>query len=350
MTKQIDMTAGRPQELRGFLELTERVGRDPLFTQASTGNSSVKIDGTLWIKTSGKWMADALRDDILAPLDLNAIRAECLQRNIDPTERFPGASLETAMHAVLPHRVVLHVHAVNAIAWAVRRDGPAHLESRLRGLRWRWVPYTPSGLALGRAIQRAADSLPGADVFVLANHGLVLGGSSSSAVAELLSDVNGRLAVLPRVPPQPDYPSLSEICRDSQWVIPEDDSLHALSTDPSVQAILAEGLLYPCQAIFSGFGATEFFRAVRCPAPGERWPGRYDSRPFLIAEDRGVVLNRSARPTDLAMIRGLAEVVRRLDADAPIRYLTDSEIAGISGEVAWRYRELAESGQSPRRR
>ena len=27
------------------------------------------------------------------------------------------------MHAVMPHRVVIHVHSVNAIAWAVRRDG-----------------------------------------------------------------------------------------------------------------------------------------------------------------------------------------------------------------------------------
>ncbi len=43
-------------ELRPLLELTERVGSDPLLTQASTGNSSVKLDGILWIKASGKWM------------------------------------------------------------------------------------------------------------------------------------------------------------------------------------------------------------------------------------------------------------------------------------------------------
>ena len=114
MIKKIDMTSCRPA-LRPLLELTERVGRDPLFTQASTGNSSAKSEGTLWIKASGKWMADAFHDHTLIPLDLKAIRA-CLQRNIDPVERFPGASLETAMHAVLSHSVVLHVHSVNAIA------------------------------------------------------------------------------------------------------------------------------------------------------------------------------------------------------------------------------------------
>ena len=54
-------------ELQPLLELTQRVGSDPLLTQASTGNSSAKLDGVLWIKASGKWMADAMRDDILIP-------------------------------------------------------------------------------------------------------------------------------------------------------------------------------------------------------------------------------------------------------------------------------------------
>ncbi len=36
-------------ELQSLLELTQRVGHDPLLTQASTGNSSAKLDGVLWI-------------------------------------------------------------------------------------------------------------------------------------------------------------------------------------------------------------------------------------------------------------------------------------------------------------
>src|ERR1700738_1627341 len=93
-------------ELKRLQELTWRTGKDPLLTQASTGNSSAKLDGILWIKASGKWMIDALRDDILTPLDLAELR-ECLRRGVDPPERHPSASLETAMHATMPHRVVL---------------------------------------------------------------------------------------------------------------------------------------------------------------------------------------------------------------------------------------------------
>src|SRR5271156_2457497 len=88
-------------ELLPLLELTQRVGCDPLLTQASSGNSSIKLDGVLWIKASGRWMADALRDDIFIPLDWVEVVTECLRQGMDPAERYTDASLETAMHAVL---------------------------------------------------------------------------------------------------------------------------------------------------------------------------------------------------------------------------------------------------------
>ena len=100
------------------------MGSDPLLTQASTGNSSVKLDGVLWIKASGRWMADAMREDILIPLDLDRVTHDCVRRGIDPAEHYPSASVETAMHVALPHRFVLHVHCVNTIAWAVGSDAP----------------------------------------------------------------------------------------------------------------------------------------------------------------------------------------------------------------------------------
>ena len=70
---------------------------------ASTGNTSIKLEGFLWIKASGKWMSDALHEDILIPLDLAEVK-EHVKQKVDPAERYNGASIKTAMHAVLPHR------------------------------------------------------------------------------------------------------------------------------------------------------------------------------------------------------------------------------------------------------
>jgi hypothetical protein len=41
------------------------------------------------------------------------------------------------------------------------------------------------------------------------------------------------------------------------------------------------------------------------------------------------------------MLSGLSRVVQRLTAQVPVRYLSEAEVAGLSGEGAYRYRELA---------
>ena len=56
-----NMSATNQAELSSLRELSARIGSNPLLTQASTGNSSIKLDGVLWIKASGKWMADAMQ-------------------------------------------------------------------------------------------------------------------------------------------------------------------------------------------------------------------------------------------------------------------------------------------------
>jgi rhamnose utilization protein RhaD (predicted bifunctional aldolase and dehydrogenase) len=343
------MTTNAPMARRGeiqsLLQLTWHVGSDPLLTQGSTGNSSVKLDDVLWIKASGRWMADSLSDEILIPLDLLEVR-ECVRQGMDPAERYPCASLETAMHAVLPHKVVLHVHCVDTIAWAVRTDAPVLLRSKLEGLPWQWISYVASGLPLAREIERVLSVSPEANIFILGNHGLAIGGDDAAIVEALLAEVRSRLGITPRKAHPADYAALLDICWDSPWDLPDDDAVHALGADVTSQRILAGGLLYPCQAIFSDSTASDLFHPIPLPALGQDWRSRYDDRPFLIVEGRGVVVSKSMTPAELAMMSGLAQVVLRIDAAACLRYLRPNEVAAISGQAAYRYRELASVGQA----
>src|SRR4029077_1250655 len=169
------------------------------------------------------------------------------------------------MHAVLRQRVVLHVHSVNAIAWAVRQDARVQLERQLDGLRWQWIPYVPSGLPLAWEIERVLSASPDTDVLVLGNHGLVIGGDDCGAVEDLLSQVEQRLAICPRQPHPADYSALAEIADGSSWDLPEDDEVHALGTDAISRVVLSGGLLYPCHSIFSNSSAPGLFRSVPCP-------------------------------------------------------------------------------------
>jgi rhamnose utilization protein RhaD (predicted bifunctional aldolase and dehydrogenase) len=329
-------------DLGPLLELAGLVGRNPLLTQASTGNISLKLDGALWIKASGKWLADAGGGKILIPLDLASARAS-IRQNIDPAERYPNASIETAMHVTMPHRVVLHVHSVNAIACAVREDAAAQLEMRLLGLRWQWIPYVASGLPLAREIARVLSAQPDTDVLVLGNHGLVLGGEDCRATKHLLEEIERRLAIAPREAHPADYAFLSELAADSPWDLPDDDAIHALATDPASRKILEGGFLYPCQAMFSDARTRDLFHAAPDVLPV---PAEYAARPFLMLKGRGVVISRTMTPAEIAMLSGLAQVVQRIGPAVRLRYLTEDEVAASSSTAAYRYRELANAGRA----
>jgi rhamnose utilization protein RhaD (predicted bifunctional aldolase and dehydrogenase) len=338
MSKGVSVTD--KAEITLLRELTARIGSDPLLTQASTGNSSIKLDGVLWIKASGKWMADAIREDILISLDLAEVR-ERVKQKVDPAARYTSASIETAMHAVLPHRVVLHVHCVNTIAWAVRRDARVQLEHQLDGLRWQWISYVPSGLPLAREIEKVLSVSVETDVLVLGNHGLVIGGDDCSAVENLLSEVGRRLAICPRQAQPADYDALAEIADGSGWDLPDDDEVHALGTDAISRAVLSRGLLYPCQAILSNSNTPALFGSIPCPERRDQWESRYSTRPFLIIEGCGVIVNRTMTPVERKMISGLAQVAQRISSSAALRYLTEAEVANSSRVIASRYREGA---------
>ncbi|HXA65290.1 MAG TPA: class II aldolase/adducin family protein [Bryobacteraceae bacterium] len=335
-----NMTASQNHELRRLLELSAMIGSDPLLTQASTGNSSIKVNDMLWIKASGKWMADAFRDEFLVPLDLAEVKA-CVRQHIDPTELHTSASLETAMHAVLPQRVVLHVHCVNTIAWAVRQDARNQLRHKLEGLRWQWIPYVASGLALASAVERALSVSPHTDLLVLGNHGLVIGGEDCRAVEDLLWEVGRRLAIPARPAHPADYAVLADIADRWSWDLPDDDNVHALGTDPVSRSILSGGLLYPCQAIFSNASSAELFRSIPSAEPGGREENLFRSRPFLIVQERGVIFSAAMTSAERSMINGLAQVIQRIGANAPVRYLSEVELSDIAGMLAHRYRELA---------
>ena len=333
-TAQIpDLAARQESAIAALRNISARVGNDPLLVQASNGNTSIKLDGILWIKASGKWLADAMREEVLVPVELPKDReavenwTETAERNVLKSELRP--SIETAMHAVLSHRVVIHVHSVNAIAWAIREDGPEQLKERLHGLHWQWIPYAPSGIPLARAIEKAVARARETDIFLLGNHGLVVCGADCGAAEELLFEVERRLAISPRPFPGPDNTVLSMIAGFSGWQFPDFEPLHALGTDEVSLKILKGGVLYPCQAIFLGqtmpllppaFAESEFRESLLC---------KDSTPPFVAVEKSGVMLNEKLTTAQRATLIGLTEVAQRTEESAPLRYLNKAEVENV---------------------
>jgi rhamnose utilization protein RhaD (predicted bifunctional aldolase and dehydrogenase) len=338
-------------EIEDLLEVSARLGADPLLVQAATGNTSLKRDGVLWIKASGKWLAHADHEEILIPVELAGTRSR-IERNIDPAGQSAvvngktlGTSVETAMHAVLPYRVVLHVHSVNAIAWAVRRDGHSELAARLAGFHWQWIPYVPSGLALARAVQEAVARAPQTDVLVLANHGLVICGDSCAEAEARLREFELRASISPRVPPPPCREVLTRLSHGTVWRAPQNAALHAIGSDPVSRRIVTHGVLYPCQAIFLSP------QVCRFPGPGPGQAGQsWDDRgwldetsdPFVVVEDAGILVRENPNPVVSATLAGLAQVLQRIPESAAIEYLAEEHVRALLCADVYHYREVVE--------
>jgi rhamnose utilization protein RhaD (predicted bifunctional aldolase and dehydrogenase) len=335
---------GHEREIVSLRDLSARVGSDPLLVQASNGNTSIKIDGILWIKASGKLLAHAMQEQIFVPVELAEVK-ESVQCDMEIASPYVPKSelrpsIETAMHAVLRHRVVIHVHSINAIAWAVRLDGPDHLNERLTGLRWQWIPYAASGIPLAREITKAVAAAPETDVLILGNHGLVVCGQDCHTTERLLWEVERRLSITPRRFPKPDTTVLAMIARSSRWQFPDVDLLHALGTDSVSRKILRGGVLYPCQVMFLGQTMPLLPPAVAVSKFAKRLNGNDGTPPFVALEKSGVILNEKMTSAERATLIGLAQVTLRTEEFARLRYLTRAEIMDVLNKGAYSYKKV----------
>lgn len=337
------MSGATHSKIDDLIEVSARLGRNPLLVQAGSGNTSVKVDGVLWIKASGKWLAHAEREEILVPVSLWEERAP--GRRQEPAEGL-RPSIETAMHLVVPHAATIHVHSVNTIVWAVQEDGRELLSERLQGLPWQWIPYVASGVPLANEAAKAFARAPETTILVLANHGLVVCGADPFAAEELLAEVEQRLAIEPRRAPKGDRVRLEKLTQGTDWRPPEIELMHALSTDAISRTILMDGILYPCHAIFLGPETPQLRPGLSLQDAEQLYHSEHGTRPlFFLVNGHGIVVRRSMSAAERETLLGLAEVVQRIDIAANLRYLTEAEVASVLNADTYRYRGLVEQGE-----
>lgn len=187
-------------ELDGCVQVSRLLGSDPSLVLHGGGNSSVKVQvrditgrqvETLYVKGSGWDMATiepagftGLRLERLRELlELESLTDRELMRELAAAKLDPGApqpSVESLLHSLLPHRVVLHSHA-DAILTLTNLGDPDSLVRSIFGSRVLIVPYVMPGFALARRVRAlwsgaVHDGLSG---MVLLNHGLFTFGDSA---------------------------------------------------------------------------------------------------------------------------------------------------------------------------
>jgi rhamnulose-1-phosphate aldolase/alcohol dehydrogenase len=217
-------------DLDALVALSNAVGADGALTQPGGGNSSIKrrardfagreLD-VLSVKGSGTDLSTITRAgftslrlgdlallqrrDEMSDEEMMAFMRACM---LDGRE--PAPSVETPLHALLPHRCIVHTHdfATQALTDTPR---PEALVREVFGGDVAYVEYVRPGFPLARALARHG-ALAAPRGLVLARHGLVAWGDTPRAcydnlhhlvnVAEaFLSSRPGRGAPVPRVAP-----------------------------------------------------------------------------------------------------------------------------------------------------
>jgi rhamnose utilization protein RhaD (predicted bifunctional aldolase and dehydrogenase) len=339
-------------ELQALRELSATLGADRLRTQGAGGNTSIKRDGILWIKASGTWLSDALARDIMTPVRLDpllkaiaggdpraATAVDFVHSSLNPAGLRP--SIETSFHAIIPAPVVVHIHCVHTIALAVRRDGEEIARERLRGLgdvACVFAPYRKPGLPLAQAILERLTK--GANVFVLANHGLIVAGETVEEVADRIARVCGAFAAPAGPAPPADLEKLASLVEGTGYRLPHDPAAHALALDPKSLAIASRGSLYPDHVVFLGPGlAKGTIAGGRLKAPRSDPPP-----PMLALPGVGVAVHRSASKNAEAMALCLADVAARMPEEADLRVLTAAEERELMNWEAETYRQSLADG------
>src|SRR5262245_23965013 len=197
-----------PAELALRVYTTRLLGQNPKLVLHGGGNTSVKMrvadlmgDQTdvLCVKGSGWDMAQieppglpAVRHapllrlrarDALSDEEMVAIQRANL---IDPMA--PNPSVETLLHAFLPHTFVDHTHATAVLSLIDQPDGQA-IAAEVYDGRLGIVPYIMPGFALAKKAADIFEAAPKAEGLILHKHGIFTFGSSAREAYERMIEM-----------------------------------------------------------------------------------------------------------------------------------------------------------------
>jgi rhamnulose-1-phosphate aldolase/alcohol dehydrogenase len=187
---------------------TRLLGGDPGLVLHGGGNTSVKTSArdqlgesveVLHIKGSGWDMGD------IEPAGLPAVRLAPLRR-LRALDRLsdedmvnyqrihlldasaPNPSVETLLHAFLPHKFVDHTHSTAVLSVIDQPDSEA-VAREVFGGRMAYVPYTIPGFALAKSVAEVYEASPKVQGLILLRHGIFTFAEDARAAYELMIEM-----------------------------------------------------------------------------------------------------------------------------------------------------------------
>ncbi|HEV7254705.1 MAG TPA: bifunctional rhamnulose-1-phosphate aldolase/short-chain dehydrogenase [Mesorhizobium sp.] len=194
---------GEPERL---VYRSNLLGSDKRITNFGGGNTSAKVrerdpltgeaTEVLWVKGSGGDLG-TIRLDGFSTLYVDKLQGlKRLYRGVEHEDEMVGllphctfnlnpraASIDTPLHAFVPHPHVDHMHPDAIIAIAASKDGE-RLTREIFGERVGWLPWKRPGFELGLWLETFCRENPQAEGVILGSHGLFTWGQTGREVYE----------------------------------------------------------------------------------------------------------------------------------------------------------------------
>jgi rhamnose utilization protein RhaD (predicted bifunctional aldolase and dehydrogenase) len=334
-------SAGIENQVKAFCA---QIGADPLMVQGAGGNVSWKERAALWVKASGAWLAEAESKEIFVSVNLAHLQDALAKQDFSVKPEVNSnsglrPSIETLLHALMPHRVVVHLHAVEILAHLVRVNARHEIENLVGdAVEWIFVDYFKPGADLAKAVSEKLANRPDADVVFMGNHGVVIGGSDVDDVVTTLHTLIFKLKTKTSLSAPENSPATRQSDFFSRSYVPCADkevSLLALKEE-LINRLRHEWALYPDHVVFLGaeavvlernFRMLELDEIARCKPP------------FIIAVGDGVYESLAATPAQKSQLRCYFDVLSRQDGKEMLSTLNELQVAQLLDWDAEKFRK-----------
>jgi len=332
--------------------LCVELAQDRLLVQGAGGNISWKENELLWVKGSGTWLANANKEDIFVPVDLIKLKQAIESGNFEFKPEICNLnsqskpSIETILHGLMPHAVVLHLHVIQVLRYLVLKDCELFINKftdkfNELGINSCIVDYRKPGASLAREVLQAISLKPGTNVLFLKNHGIVIGAHNVSEIRSILMSI---LEVFEPVNHSSHFKfevqALAPIPKSELYTYSYilDDAIQSMVFDDKfLRRIRSSWALYPDHIVFLG-SKPFIFRS---------WEEFYDFKshgnllPELIfIENIGVLVKPTFNMAKMLQLKCYFDVVSKISVgDDQFNVLSDVNISELINWDAEEYRK-----------
>lgn len=192
--------------LKQFIKISQTLGKHAEYVQGRGGNTSYKSGDEMYIKASGFLLKDVKKNNgytvckiqpmikfLLSKKDQSdTILDTLITTTIQKEKSFGKPSMETAMHAIIPSRYVIHTHSMYANVFNCIKNPQKYLKEILP-TDYAIIPYKNPGYFLANHLANLQNKKKFPQVLFLKNHGLLIHGNSADKVLEKHTEVNDKL-------------------------------------------------------------------------------------------------------------------------------------------------------------